>query len=71
MRYDVPVWWPLLTGPEAAAAYIQGSGIKLCALGADGDVLQELGLQVSDLTYSMKPPAVTCCNPIGFTVCWG
>eukprot|EP00775_Hariotina_reticulata_P009061 gene9061-9231_t len=33
-------------GLEAAAAYIQESGIKLCALGADGEVLQEVGLQV-------------------------
>lgn len=34
-------------GPAAAAAYVRQSGIKLCALGADGLVLQQAGLQVS------------------------
>eukprot|EP00878_Enallax_costatus_P010631 GHUV01011106.1.p1 GENE.GHUV01011106.1~~GHUV01011106.1.p1 ORF type:complete len:197 (+),score=44.33 GHUV01011106.1:127-717(+) len=33
-------------GREAAAAHVRKSCIKLCALGADGRVLQEAGLQV-------------------------
>lgn len=30
----------------AAAAYVRGTGVRLCALGADGDVLQAAGLPV-------------------------
>lgn len=37
---------PCAPGADAAAAYVAGSGIKLCALGADGQVLQQAGLQV-------------------------
>jgi hypothetical protein len=33
-------------GAEAAAAYVAASGIKLCALGADGQVLEQAGLKV-------------------------
>ncbi|WIA22644.1 hypothetical protein OEZ86_009619 [Tetradesmus obliquus] len=33
-------------GPEEAVQYVQQSGIKLCALGADGQVLRDAGLQV-------------------------
>lgn len=33
-------------GAKAAAAYVASSGIKLCALGADGQVLEQAGLQV-------------------------
>lgn len=33
-------------GAEAAAAYVSSSGIKLCALGADGQVLEQAGLKV-------------------------
>ncbi|KAF6261973.1 Uroporphyrinogen-III synthase HemD-domain-containing protein [Scenedesmus sp. NREL 46B-D3] len=33
-------------GPEKAVQYVKQSGIKLCALGADGQVLREAGLQV-------------------------
>lgn len=52
---SMPPWCLLrqLTGLEAAAAYIRESGIKLCALGADGEALQEVGLQVIEVMCSM------------------
>jgi hypothetical protein len=34
------------TGPEEAVQYVKQSGIKLCALGADGQALRDAGLQV-------------------------
>jgi hypothetical protein len=34
-------------GPEEAVQYVKQSGIKLCALGADGQVLRDAGLEVS------------------------
>lgn len=40
-------------GLDAACAWLAGSGVRLCALGADGEVLAEMGLPVH-----VSPPEV-------------
>jgi hypothetical protein len=46
------LWHAVLcvSGADAAVAYVSSSGIKLCALGADGQVLQKAGLKVRHST---------------------
>jgi hypothetical protein len=53
------------TGPEEAVQYVKQSGIKLCALGADGQVLRDAGLQVRCLSRFTTNP---CQNKSRLTV---
>lgn len=54
------------SGADEAVAYLSGSGTKLCALGADGQVLQQAGLKVGaarDTVCRPTPSAKTLTTP--------
>lgn len=56
-----------VAGSEAAAAYVRSTGIKLCALGVDGQVLEQAGLKVRPLC---GPQWISCVDQKG-TACPG
>lgn len=64
-----------VAGGDAAVSYVAGSGLKLCALGADGQVLQQAGLKVRHSTHTQLWGAavltvVVCCAMLWQLLCY-